>query len=378
MDIAQKRARTRFLRNIIWIRSWVEGINYLGLLPFNHLHSSGVLHHLKKPSLALNILKECLRANGGVTLMVYGHYGRTGVYQTQALLKSINLINDIVKELLHAELVLNILPSQNWFTRNHLIHDHKSGHSGIYDLLLHKRDVAFSVTSMIEWIQNSGLSFVDFRNTITRMNIHAMYDIATSDLKSVFSKHCHVKRSSIVEIFKGIFYKHDVYASRMEKSIADIQDKSNVWYLYGNPYGINAVVSNKMNYILHENRTVLRARLYDTYETQSHLSLLSRSDIKRYNVSNGISFAHFGCDMNKFNMFIVDKLIHYKKRLNLAEIYNSYRKWSKTNISKNVISKRMRHFYESVKDTGMFLLREKKLDSFPKTRQTRFFVLIDN
>ena len=47
MQIAQKRAKIRRLKNIIWIQSWIEGIIFLGLGRFQHSQSSGVLHHLK-------------------------------------------------------------------------------------------------------------------------------------------------------------------------------------------------------------------------------------------------------------------------------------------------------------------------------------------
>ena len=69
-----------------------------------------------------------------------------GVYQTQALMKLINSnMMDIVTELANAAHVINVLPNQNWLIQNNFISDHKRGDIGIYDLLLHKRDKAFSV-----------------------------------------------------------------------------------------------------------------------------------------------------------------------------------------------------------------------------------------
>ena len=37
------------LKNIVWIKSWVEDIRFLGLGIFHQVQSSGVLHHLKDP-----------------------------------------------------------------------------------------------------------------------------------------------------------------------------------------------------------------------------------------------------------------------------------------------------------------------------------------
>ena len=146
MQIAQKRARIRKLQNIIWVQSWIEGIRYLGMGLFEESQCSGVLHHLKNPLLGLNILKDTLTRNGGMSLMVYAVYGRTAVYDIQLLLKIINKDQDgIERELINANHTLNALPKSNWFVSNPLIKEATSGNIGIYDLLLHKRDVAFSI-----------------------------------------------------------------------------------------------------------------------------------------------------------------------------------------------------------------------------------------
>ena len=47
MKIAQKRSQIRRLKNIIWVRSWVEGISQLGMGEFHFTQCAGVLHHLK-------------------------------------------------------------------------------------------------------------------------------------------------------------------------------------------------------------------------------------------------------------------------------------------------------------------------------------------
>ena len=109
MNIAQKRAHLRKLHNIIWIHSWIEDFRFHGTGVFTELQCSGVLHHSKKPSHGLNILKDGLTEKGGMSLMVYAKYGRTAVYQTQYLLKMINsYIKDIEIELTNAVYILGI------------------------------------------------------------------------------------------------------------------------------------------------------------------------------------------------------------------------------------------------------------------------------
>ena len=90
MKIAQQRTRYRDLRNIIWVNSWIEGIRFFRIGAFETLECSGVLHHLKSPLLGMNILKDTLAEKGGLSIMVYGKYGRTAIYQLQSLLAMIN------------------------------------------------------------------------------------------------------------------------------------------------------------------------------------------------------------------------------------------------------------------------------------------------
>ena len=68
-----------------------------------------------------------------------------------------NLINDELKSIKH---ILNVLPDKHLF--KFMAGDHKTmGYVGIYDLLLHKRDVSYSSTEVYEWLQRSGYNVVD-------------------------------------------------------------------------------------------------------------------------------------------------------------------------------------------------------------------------
>ena len=166
MKISQRRAQARKLENIIWIRSWIEDVRFLGLGLFHDFSCSGVLHHLKSPLYGLNILKDQLTNDGGINIMVYGQYGRTGVYQTQKLMKLINTnLHEIKKEIKNTNITLSILPEKNWFANGNLnINDQHAGDIGLYDLFLHKRDVAYSMKTIFDWLENSGLHFIVFNS----------------------------------------------------------------------------------------------------------------------------------------------------------------------------------------------------------------------
>ena len=177
----------------------------------------------------------------------------------------------------------------------------------------------------------------------------------------------------IVEVLKGIFKMHVFYVSKLRHSLADINDSSNTLYLYGNPYGIGSVVSNVKNHIWRDNRSFFRARFYETYESQSSLSF----DIKRNRAISRLSLNQFGWELNKFNAFLVDKLVYYNKSISLSQLYSSYSTWSNTSITSDGVFKLVTNFYKHVKDTGMFLLRKNHIGTFPKTLPNRFFVSVD-
>ena len=90
MKVAQSRAKVRGLKNIVWISEGIENINRLNLPKFDFMQCSGVLHHLKSPITGLKVLKDSLKIEGGIDLMVYGTHGRIGVYHMQEMLQMIN------------------------------------------------------------------------------------------------------------------------------------------------------------------------------------------------------------------------------------------------------------------------------------------------
>ena len=131
MKITQRRAKARKLRNIIYVNSWIEGIRFYGLGQFKIVQCSGVLHHLKNPSLGLNILKDLSISNGGMDLMVYAQTGRTAIYMLQNLMRRINSKNDSINhQLQNTNKTLNSLPNHHWFKINTLVNDHEDGDIG--------------------------------------------------------------------------------------------------------------------------------------------------------------------------------------------------------------------------------------------------------
>src|SRR6058998_370732 len=117
-EIARGRAEVRKLANITWVRGSVLDLPSLKLGPFDYINCVGVLHHLEDSKAGLQALRSVLKADGAISLMLYGKYGRTGVYQLQELLRRLNFDEtDLEAKLANTKIVLDSLPKTNWFTR---------------------------------------------------------------------------------------------------------------------------------------------------------------------------------------------------------------------------------------------------------------------
>ena len=114
ISVAQLRIRIRKLYNVVWVRDWIEHISRSRIGLFDMTIALGVLHHLKSPQKGLRIINQAQYQYGGVELLVYGKYGRTGIYQIQRLLVAINDPGETLdNEIERAKLILKILPKNH-------------------------------------------------------------------------------------------------------------------------------------------------------------------------------------------------------------------------------------------------------------------------
>ena len=162
--IAEARAAARRLTNIRFATGSLLDLDTLGLGAFDYIDCCGVLHHLEDPAAGLAALARALAPRGGMGLMVYGALGRTGVYDAQALLKALSPADEAAPARLQmARRLLAQLPATNWLKRNPFVADHlAAGDSGLYDLLLHARDRAYTVEGVADLVAGAGLRLVGF------------------------------------------------------------------------------------------------------------------------------------------------------------------------------------------------------------------------
>ena len=156
IEVARQRARVRALDNIEWVHDSLLALPQLGLGKFDYINCIGVIHHLEDPDAGLRALLAVLKDTGAMGIMVYAQYGRTGVYQMQSLMRLINGDGaDTRRKITNTREVLTAAPLTNWFKRGEeLFNDHKFwGDAGIYDLLLHSRDRAYTVGELYDWFE---------------------------------------------------------------------------------------------------------------------------------------------------------------------------------------------------------------------------------
>ncbi|MEE9194398.1 MAG: class I SAM-dependent methyltransferase [Alphaproteobacteria bacterium] len=219
--IAEARAARRGLTNIRFVQGSVDELAALGLGTFDYIDCCGVLHHLEEPGRALEALAGMLAEDGGMGVMVYAPLGRTGVYHVQALLRMLTKDADDEERLATARKLIGQLPPTNWLRRNPYVGDHLlSGDAGIYDLLLHSRERAFTVPEAEALVRKAGLRLVAF---IEPVRYEPRLYLRDPALVAKLDRFNWLERCAFAEFLCGNFKTHVFYvvkATNREKTVA--------------------------------------------------------------------------------------------------------------------------------------------------------------
>jgi hypothetical protein len=184
--------------------------------PFDYIDCCGVLHHLPEPQAGFRALADALAPRGGMGIMVYGRYGRSGVYETQQALRLLGAADEPAKRRMGlARRYLAALPETNRLKRNPHVGDHKTGgDAGLYDLLLHSTDRAYTVPELETEFEAAGLRRVSYIDP-------ARYDPASytrePDLNRRFDALAPDDRAGLAEAMAGNMAIHIAYLVRAER-----------------------------------------------------------------------------------------------------------------------------------------------------------------
>jgi len=209
--IAEARARQRNLSNVRFISGSLLDVADLAPGPYDYIESCGVLHHLDDPTAGLRALAAELAPGGGLGLMLYGVHGRTGVYPLQAALRQ--LIPDTLphpEQIALAKRMLADLPATNAFQRNPVVQDHRQSDAGLYDLLLHARDRAFSVMQIGLMLERCGLKATAW---IEPCRYDPLTYLKDADLRARAAALPPLEQAALAERLSSCIKSHVLYAA---------------------------------------------------------------------------------------------------------------------------------------------------------------------
>ena len=371
MALAQLQIQIRAIPNIVWIRSWIEDIPRNGVGSFDYVTCTGVLHHLKQPAKGIRIIKDVQLENyGGAALMVYGKYGRTGIYEIQDLMRiAIDNETEIQKEIFYAKIFLNILPNYHWFYHSNTDDVSMMGDIGTYDLLLHKRDVAYSISDLYEWTGKSGYQIVDFSIAENRVSLSPELQLSEKAMYDGVKKKSIVRQQWISELLCGKLEKQDIYVSLREDAKAESVSPDNLVFAHGSPIGFRSVIEDKNNHKFLRNKTFIKAKL-----THSFVSNAEFSFEKYSRLSSGPSIVELAFPLTDYNRFIVIELTKKpSKPMPLIRLIENFISKVGTNLTTECLHSEFQALFSYLEMTGAFLLKHKSVGLFPKTGNRNMF-----
>ncbi len=234
MEIAQARVKNRGLDNVTWINDSLLNIPKLGLGKFDYINCSGVLHHLADPNEGLQILADATKDDGALGIMLYAKYGRMAVYQMQELLRLVNQNEgNIQTRVDNAKAILFNLPNTNWFHNSHptVINEVRSGDIGIYDLLLHSQDRAYSIPELYEYVESANLNIVQFfadESHVANNLYKPAYYLKDERIIEIVNSLPIREQQTIAELLHGKILKHTFYAAKRVPALPDPDDLENI------------------------------------------------------------------------------------------------------------------------------------------------------
>jgi len=218
LKIARARAAARGLTNIEWEQRSLLDLAGSGLGPFDYIDCCGVLHHLPDPEAGLRALLSVLAPGGGMGLMVYAPYGRTGIYMIQDGLRLLAPADQTPAARLDvARRVMKHLPETAWLRSNRSVSDHLSGgDAGLYDLLLNPRDRAYTVPELRDLLATAGLSITCWVEPIRYDPIPLLPD---PKLRARITALSPTERATLAEALAGNIAAHIVYCTRANEPL---------------------------------------------------------------------------------------------------------------------------------------------------------------
>lgn len=180
-------------------------------MSFDQIVCTGVLHHLTDPDAGLAALRDVLKSDAAMHLMVYAPYGRTGIYMLQEFCKRIGIraTNEEIRDLIAA---LRALPPGH--PLENLLREAPDfrQEAALADALLHPQDRAYSAPQLFDFIGRGQLTFgrwVKQAPYIARCGVMAQIPQASQIAHLLLEE-----QYAAAELFRGTMVRHSVIVYR--------------------------------------------------------------------------------------------------------------------------------------------------------------------
>jgi SAM-dependent methyltransferase len=192
----------------------IERVHELGR-SFDLVVCTGVLHHLPDPDQGLLALRNVLRSDGAMRLMVYARYGRAGIYMMQEYCRMLGIsTSDEDLQTLGATLetlspdhpIAGVLRRAKDFRRP----------EAIADALLHPQDRAYTVPEVYQWLERCDMSFGRWIEQAP-YSVHCGL-VAKSPHAAHLSSLTEPAQHAAVELLRGTMVSHSFIAYRNDRS----------------------------------------------------------------------------------------------------------------------------------------------------------------
>ena len=205
------------LRNLQVHQLPIERVRELGT-SFDQIVCTGVLHHLADPDAGLAALREVLKPDGVMHLMVYAPYGRTGIYMLQEFCRRLDIratdagIRDVMaalRELPRGHPLECLLQDAPDFQHE----------AAVADALLHPQDRAYSIPQLFDFLEDGGLRFARwFKQAPYSPRCGVFAQLPQASRLTALSE---VDQYSAVELFRGTMIRHSVVARHRDRGDSD-------------------------------------------------------------------------------------------------------------------------------------------------------------
>ena len=229
---------------------------------------------------------------------------------------------------------------------------------GIFDLLLHKRDVAYTVQTLRDWIEKSGQYFVDYDEIKGKHDLTFKALVRNFDFAELIQTKTEDQIEYISEMINGYIIKHSFFISKIKNSVASLNDPQNSLYTFRPVYELKKQIEDKRTRYSHKNETYF----YGFMSLGSIIRDVSSSTCLLHpDYGDGKMILRF--ELNDVSEFIAQKFLTSHIKINLSLLYKEYKRRSKDDIEQKIFRKLAMEFIRSISYTDIFLIKKTNINT---------------